>query len=52
MLFPTFKERICGRANNYFYEMENINYHVEAGHIDEEAKLDIFNAIPVVNEFY
>jgi len=51
--------------------MENISYHVAAGHIDEkllrrildailnytydtdeELKLDIFNAISVVDEFY
>ena len=55
----------------YFREMENISYHVAAGHIDEallrrileaillgrydtdeELKLDIFNAISVVDEFY
>lgn len=58
-------------ANVYFREMENISYHVAAGHIDEELlrrileaimnfsydsdealKLDIFNAISVVDEFY
>lgn len=58
-------------ANIYFREMENISYHVAAGHIDEELlrrilgailnytydtdeelKLDIFNAISVVDEFY
>ena len=57
--------------NVYFREMENISYHVAAGHIDEELlrrileaimnfsydsdealKLDIFNAISVVDEFY
>lgn len=60
-----------GIANVYFREMENISYHVAAGHIDEELlrrileaimnfsydsdealKLDIFNAISVVDEFY
>lgn len=58
-------------VNVYFREMENISYHVAAGHIDEELlrrildailnykydtdeelKLDIFNAISVVDEFY
>ena len=58
-------------ANTYFREMENISYHVAAGHIDEdllrrilsailnftydadeELKLDIYNAISVVDEFY
>lgn len=58
-------------ANVYFREMENISYHVAAGHIDEELlrriidailnykydtdeelKLDIFNVISVVDEFY
>ena len=58
-------------ANVYFREMENISYHVAAGHIDEELlrrildsilkytydtdeelKLDIFNAISVVDKFY
>ena len=60
-----------GIANVFFREMENISYHVAAGHIDEELlrrileaimnfsydsdealKLDIFNAISVVDEFY
>ena len=58
-------------SNVYFREMENISYHVAAGHIDEallrrileaillgrydadeELKLDIFNAISIVDEFY
>lgn len=58
-------------ANTYFREMENISYHVAAGHIDEvllrrileailnstydideELKLDIFNSISVIDEFY
>jgi death-on-curing protein len=58
-------------SNVYFREMENISYHVAAGHIDEdllkrildailsgtydtdeELKLDIFNAISVVDKFY
>lgn len=58
-------------ANTYFREMENISYHVAAGHIDEALlrrilaailnctydsdeglKLDIFNAISVIDEFY
>ena len=55
----------------YFREMENISYHVAAGHIDEKLlrrileailngvydsdealKLDILNAISVIDEFY
>ena len=58
-------------ANTYFREMENISYHVAAGHIDENLlkrileailqgtydideslKLDIYNAISIVNQFY
>ena len=58
-------------AKRFFTVMENISYHVAAGHIDEELlrrileaimnfsydsdealKLDIFNAISVVDEFY
>lgn len=58
-------------ANTYFREMENISYHVAAGHIDENLlkrileailqgtydineslKLDIYNAISIVDEFY
>ena len=55
-------------ANTYFREMENISYHVAAGHIDENLlkrileailqgtydideslKLDIYNAISIVD---
>ena len=58
-------------ANTYFREMENISYHVAAGHIDENLlkrileailqgtydideslKLDIYNAISIVDQFY
>ena len=58
-------------ANTYFREMENISYHVAAGHIDENLlkrileailqgtydideslKLDIYNAISIVDKFY
>lgn len=58
-------------SNTYFREMENISYHVAAGHIDENLlkrileailqgtydideslKLDIYNAISIVDKFY
>ena len=58
-------------ADTYFREMENISYHVAAGHIDENLlkrileailqgtydideslKLDIYNAISIVDKFY
>lgn len=34
-----------GIANVYFREMENISYHVAAGHIDEELLTELMTAI-------